>query len=218
MLRREFKDESPPDFRKNSSIVRGRQRIGKLLLAAHEARYSRLRTGALEWHEEQHRLSLKASDPVTLRRRGAFYRRTIPGAPEDITVYSFASISYPRHVHIGNRVTLSRGAFITAPAPVVIGSNVLIGPFVVINSGSHRFDALDRPIRDQGHELGEILIEDDAWLGANVTVTPGVTIGSGAVVAAGAVVTRDVPAGHVVGGVPARLIRERGRGASDTHG
>lgn len=48
----------------------------------------------------------------------------------------------------------------------------------------------------------------DAWLGANVTVLPGVTIGEGAVVAAGAVVTKDVPPRTVVGGVPARIIKE----------
>ncbi|WP_232009810.1 DapH/DapD/GlmU-related protein [Actinomyces howellii] len=52
-----------------------------------------------------------------------------------------------------------------------------------------------------------ITIADRVWMGANVTVLPGVTIGEGAVVAAGAVVTRDVPAFTVVGGVPAKPIR-----------
>ena len=52
-----------------------------------------------------------------------------------------------------------------------------------------------------------VRIGDDAWLGANVTVLPGVTIGNGAVVAAGAVVSRDVEENTVVGGVPARVLR-----------
>ena len=53
-----------------------------------------------------------------------------------------------------------------------------------------------------------IYIEDKAWLGSNVTILPGIRIGEGAIVAAGAVVTKDVPAGSVVGGVPAKVIKK----------
>jgi acetyltransferase-like isoleucine patch superfamily enzyme len=75
---------------------------------------------------------------------------------------------------------------------------------------NHVFDDPDRPFIEQGITAQGIVIEDDVWLGAGVVVTDGVRIGRGAVVAAGAVVTNDVPPHTVVGGVPARIIRELG--------
>ena len=56
---------------------------------------------------------------------------------------------------------------------------------------------------------GDVVVEDDCWIGTNVTILSGVRIGRGSIVAAGAVVTRDVPAGAIVGGVPARVLRMR---------
>ena len=61
----------------------------------------------------------------------------------------------------------------------------------------------------QGHLYGEIVIEDDVWIAANCTITPGTRIGHGAVVGAGAVVTRDVEPYAIVGGVPAHVIGSR---------
>ena len=71
----------------------------------------------------------------------------------------------------------------------------------------HNFDDPDRPFVEQGITAEGIRIEDDVWLGAGAVITDGVHIGKGAVVAAGAVVTKDVPARTVVGGVPAREIK-----------
>jgi galactoside O-acetyltransferase len=65
------------------------------------------------------------------------------------------------------------------------------------------------PIRLQGHDAGTIVIEDNVWLAANVTVVGGVRIGRGSVIAAGAVVTSDIEPYSIAGGVPARLIRRR---------
>jgi galactoside O-acetyltransferase len=76
---------------------------------------------------------------------------------------------------------------------ISIGSGVLIGPNCVLRAADHIFEDLTRPIRDQGHIFGEIIIEDDVWIGANAVVTRNVRIGRGAIVGAGAVVTRDVP-------------------------
>lgn len=117
-------------------------------------------------------------------------------------------------IDIGNHVSLNANVYLNACSggTIRIGNDVLIGPNVVLRASDHRFDDLSRPMRTQGHTAGTIIIEDDVWLGANVTVVGGVRIGRGAVVAAGAVVTEDVPPNAIVGGVPARLIRLRDEG------
>lgn len=91
-----------------------------------------------------------------------------------------------------------------------MGAHVTVGPGTVIRAANHNFDRTDVPIMFQGHEYGEVTIEDDVWIAANCTITPGVRIGRGAVVGAGAVVTKDVEPYTVVGGVPAKPLRKRG--------
>jgi acetyltransferase-like isoleucine patch superfamily enzyme len=70
------------------------------------------------------------------------------------------------------------------------------------------FDDPARPFVEQGITAEDIVIEDDVWIGSGAVITDGVHVGKGAVVAAGAVVTKDVPPHTVVGGVPARVIKE----------
>jgi len=115
-------------------------------------------------------------------------------------------------IRIGRQVALNINVLIAASegGRVVMGDNVLVGPHVVLRASSHRFDDRSTPIRNQGHTGGEIEIGEDVWLAAHVTVLGNVRIGRGAIVAAGAVVTRDVGAYSIVGGVPARVIGERG--------
>ena len=112
---------------------------------------------------------------------------------------------------LGNRVKLNERVHLNASifGQIDIGDDVLMGPGVVLRASDHRFEQVDLPIRAQGHRPGRIVIEDDVWLGANVTVVAGTRIGRGAVVAAGAVVTRDVEPFSIVGGVPARVIGSR---------
>ncbi|MGD9583403.1 MAG: acyltransferase [Lysobacterales bacterium] len=86
-----------------------------------------------------------------------------------------------------------------------IGNGVLIAPGCFITDHEHRH-AAERTIAEQGCEVRPVVIDADAWLGANAVVLAGVTIGRGAVVGAGAVVNRDVAAMSIVAGVPARVI------------
>jgi acetyltransferase-like isoleucine patch superfamily enzyme len=92
---------------------------------------------------------------------------------------------------------------------IEVGESVLISPGVVITSHQHTFERADADIREQPTEFARVVIERDVWIGANAAILPGVTLGRGCVVGAGAVVTRDVPPGSVVAGVPARSIGER---------
>ena len=110
-------------------------------------------------------------------------------------------------VRIGAHSSLNAGA--VTIGRVVIGDAVRIAGTTVLVGENHRFDDPDLPIALQGLTSEGIVVEDDVWIGAHVTVLDGVTVGAHAVVAAGAVVTRDVPAWAVVAGVPARVIRDR---------
>ena len=92
---------------------------------------------------------------------------------------------------------------------VEIGENVLIAGRVYISDHNHEFRSIDKPILEQGIELGgKVVIEDNAWLGEGCVVLPGVTIGKGAVIGSNAVVTKNVPPFSVAVGIPARVIRQ----------
>jgi len=93
----------------------------------------------------------------------------------------------------------------------VIGDNCSIASNCVLRASNHNFNNLDIPIREQGHSYGEIILEDDIWISANCVVTANTKIGKGSVIGAGSVVTKDVEPYSVVGGVPAKLIKKRGR-------
>ena len=96
------------------------------------------------------------------------------------------------------------------PFDITIGKNVLMGPDVLILGQNHNFLDAAKPIIEQG--LGEqkpVIIKDDVWIGARVTILPGIMIGNGAVIGAGAVVTKDVKAFDVVVGNPAQVVKNR---------
>lgn len=94
--------------------------------------------------------------------------------------------------------------------PISLGSDVMMGPEVVIYTSGYAHDRIDIPMRLQGASvIKPVSIGNDVWIGRRVMIMPGVTIGNGVIVGAGAVVTKDVPDYAVVGGVPARILRYR---------
>ena len=90
-----------------------------------------------------------------------------------------------------------------------IGDHVMIADSVSIRDTNHKYEDVNRSMALQGIDCSPVVIENDVWIGHGATVLKGVRIGEGAIIAAGAVVTRDVGAFDIVGGVPARLIRNR---------
>ncbi|EHQ36874.1 acyltransferase [Methanoplanus limicola] len=117
----------------------------------------------------------------------------------------------PKQVSIGNNCSFNYNVTID-PCPngsISIGNNVLIGPNVVIRAADHNHENINVNINEQGHISGKIEIKDNVWICSNVTITKDVTIEEGSIVAAGAVVTKNVPAYSIVGGIPAKVIKNR---------
>lgn len=109
---------------------------------------------------------------------------------------------------IGDNVFVGRGSSIVSMKEIKIGADVLIAEYAAILDHDHEFNG-DMSLNKSGMRKALIGIGDNVWIGAKATITCGVTIGDNAVVGANAVVTADVPAYAVVGGVPAKLLRQR---------
>lgn len=105
-------------------------------------------------------------------------------------------------ITIGDSTYLGHHVHVHAVGNVVIQNNVMITDDVTISSGAH-----DTDNHDLISSTGDILIEDNCFIGEKAIILGGVTIGARAIVGAGAVVTRDVPAGATVVGVPAKPIK-----------
>ena len=112
---------------------------------------------------------------------------------------------------IGRDTYVNRYTIFDAHQLLHVGRRVMIGPHCYLTDADHGTDA-GSSVQSQPMRCEPVVIEDEAWIGAHVTVLPGVRIGTGAVVAAGSVVTRDVPAMSIVAGAPARLLRYRDHG------
>lgn len=113
---------------------------------------------------------------------------------------------------IGDKISLGEYSHITCANRVIIGNGVLTGRYVLITDNSHGEscrEVLDTPplIREV-HSKGEVIIEDNVWIGDKAIILPGVHIGKGAIIGANSVVTKDVPAYSIVGGNPARVLKQ----------
>lgn len=112
---------------------------------------------------------------------------------------------YGINIEAGDNLFINFGCVILDCAKITLGDNVLIGPGVHIYAATH---PTDPAVRATGQELAlPVTIGSNVWICGHATICPGVRIGDGAVIGAGAVVTKDVEAGAVVGGNPARVLR-----------
>ena len=122
-------------------------------------------------------------------------------------VYNFRDLPHAG-IHIGQNSLVGEYSVIRGQGGVFIGDRVYTSPFSQVIAVNHVFDDPGKPFVDQGITAEGITIEDDVWIGSGAIITDGVRIGKGAVIAAGSVVTKDVQPHTVVGGVPAKVIRE----------
>jgi acetyltransferase-like isoleucine patch superfamily enzyme len=122
---------------------------------------------------------------------------------ETTTVFAPFYTNFGKFLTIGKRVFINHACSFLDMGGITIEDDVLIGPKVNLITENHPLDPADR----RALICKPIVIKRNVWIGAGSTVLPGVTIGENAVVAAGAVVSKDVPANTVVGGIPARQIK-----------
>jgi len=122
-------------------------------------------------------------------------------------VYNFRNLPHAG-IRIGKNSLVGEYSVIRGQGGVQIGDRVYTSPFSQIIAVNHVFDDPKKPFVEQGLTAEGIIVEDDVWIGAGAIITDGVRVGKGAVIAAGAVVTKDVPPHTVVGGVPAKVIRQ----------
>jgi acetyltransferase-like isoleucine patch superfamily enzyme len=116
------------------------------------------------------------------------------------------------NIRVGRNVFINQACMLNDIGGIEIGDDVMIGPRVSLLTAGH---PLDPGRRRRQIVAAPIVIERNVWLGAGATVLQGVTVGSDAVVAAGAIVTRDVPPGTLVAGVPAGVVRDIGADGDD---
>lgn len=117
-------------------------------------------------------------------------------------------------IKVGSDVYIGPGAyFSTTHSYIDIGSKVMFGPNVSLLGGDHNVSKIGAFMFDveEKNEFTDapIIIEDDVWIGANVTILKGVRIGEGSIVAAGAVVNKNVESYSIYGGLPAKKIKSR---------
>lgn len=126
-----------------------------------------------------------------------------------VRIYEGVTFWYPYRIEIGKNVTLNEWVYLSGFGGLKIGDDVRIGHRTSIITSDHKHKDVSLPIREQGLDVGMVIIEDDVWIGCNSTVLKGVRIGNGAIIAAGALVASDVPPFAIYGGVPARQIGSR---------
>ena len=139
------------------------------------------------------RLDIIPSKKITLGKKSVI---------EDYTIINngMGDIFIGDYTHVTSRVKLV--------GPVTLGNYVTIGSGAQITGLTHNYLDVTRPIAKQGVTPNRTVVEDDAWIGGNSCINQGITIGTHSIIASGSVVTKNVPPYSVVGGNPARILRQ----------
>jgi acetyltransferase-like isoleucine patch superfamily enzyme len=168
--------------------------------------------GGSEIHQMMHKVSQEALK-LTSELNGQYHTpeeirklfSLLIGKPVDKTFAMFPPFytDCGKNISVGKNVFINSGCRFQDQGGIAISDGVLIGHNVVLATLNHDIN----PKKRSTMHPAPIVIGKNVWIGANATVLPGVAIGDGAIIAAGAVVTKDVPANTIVGGVPAKIIK-----------
>lgn len=148
--------------------------------------------------------------------RAAILRDLLAEVGDNVNIDTPFYCDYGRHISIGSNVIININCIFVDCNKITIGNKVLIASNVQICTATHPVEPTQRLLADWAPEdshpffntySAPVTIEDNVWIGASVTVLPGVTIGNNSVIGAGSVVNRSIPANSVAVGNPCRVIR-----------
>jgi len=145
---------------------------------------------------------LNHAEPQSEEWNRAFRELFDGEVPEGLGVFTPTQIDFPKQITFGKHVFINHNFTAMSIGGIDFGDNVQIGPHVTIVTDNH--DLVNRYVL----RCRPVVIGNNVWIGAGASIMPGVRIGDNAVIAGGAVVTKDVPADTVVGGNPAKVIRQ----------
>lgn len=191
-----------------------RRQVSKSLRSFSKGRAVRTqRKNCDRWRSRIKSLGIAVHPSLVFHENAEGYKKCVFGSgtilEQGNTIWIASSPEVKSALCCGANLYVGPNSYIGVYENITIMDDVLIGGFCYIISGNHNMADRSIPIREQGYVGGEIIIESGVWLGAHVTVLPGVKIGEGAIIGAGSVVTKSVPAYEVWGGVPAKKIKDR---------
>lgn len=112
-------------------------------------------------------------------------------------------------IHIESGVRIGLYSVLNGGDSIKVGAKSLISGFVYLQTSMHGFKSKEKGVQDQGYEHAPVTLGADTWLGTHVVILPGVTLGKGVVVGSNAVVNKSIEAYKVIGGIPAKELKER---------
>lgn len=171
--------------------------------------------------------------PPSSHGDGRVRRRAFKKIGRGVVIERGVLVFHPERIELGDEVYVGHGAilkgyhrndmvvgaetwigqqcFLHAAGGIEIGRRVGIGPGVIILTSQHDVGGGRSPVLERPLGVSPVVLQDGCDIGAGSILLPGVRVGRGAIVGAGSVVTRNVPAGAIVAGNPARLLRRRPR-------
>lgn len=188
--------------------MRGREKFKKykLLIEMVTALYSIFPKRILKLLLVHHR---KTTGTKGMLLRYALLKNLANHIGENVSIHPDVYLFNVEKLRIGDNVSIHPLCYFEAYGGIEIGNDVSIAHNVSILSVSHNYKGSDIPIKDQGLTAKPVIISNNVWIGAKVTVLGGVKIGSGSIIGSGAVVTKNIGNNKVAVGVPANNIKDR---------